>query len=112
MAGNSAKYTFAFHNMDYGIYSCRCNNFTFHGITYPILTNTLENILGYIESSKGKNGGIYLAKHMEKISLQELIIKLEPNFNLVECSKQENNTCQILPTCVFKGILHVMLYYY
>ncbi len=41
--------------------------------------------LGYIDSVRGKNGGIRLALAPKDINLGVLIKKIEPDFNLVEC---------------------------
>ena len=41
--------------------------------------------LGYIDSLRGKNGGIRLALAPKDINLGVLIKQIEPDFNLVEC---------------------------
>ena len=41
--------------------------------------------LGYIESVRGKNGGIRLARAPQDINLGVLIKQIEPDFALVEC---------------------------
>ena len=41
--------------------------------------------LGYIDSVRGKNGGIRLACRPKDINLGVLINQIEPDFNLVEC---------------------------
>ena len=41
--------------------------------------------LGYIDSVRGKNGGIRLACRPKDINLGVLIKQIEPDFNLVEC---------------------------
>ncbi len=41
--------------------------------------------LGYIESVRGKNGGIRLARAPKDINLGVLIRQIEPDFELVEC---------------------------
>ncbi|MES1964462.1 Rrf2 family transcriptional regulator [Psychrobacter sp. AH5] len=41
--------------------------------------------LGYIETIRGKNGGIRLARKPEDINLGILIKQIEPDFALVEC---------------------------
>lgn len=56
--------------------------------------------LGYIESIRGKNGGIRLARAPKDINLGVLIKQIEPDFELVECFgkrplSDENNTDNI-----------------
>ncbi|MEJ6069977.1 Rrf2 family transcriptional regulator, partial [Psychrobacter sp. 16-Bac2893] len=41
--------------------------------------------LGYIDSVRGKNGGIRLARAPKDINLGVLIKQIEPDFALVEC---------------------------
>jgi len=58
--------------------------------------------LGYIETIRGKNGGIRLAKSPESINLGILIKQIEPDFALVECfaatvPKVDNTEQQGLP---------------
>lgn len=59
----------------------------------------------YIESRKGKGGGIKLKKQAEEINLGRLLVELEPDLNLVECFDQTKNTCNITRGCGLKGIL-------
>lgn len=61
--------------------------------------------LGYIDSSKGKGGGIRLAKAPEKLKLGELIMALEPNMNIVECFDAATNTCRIGSACQLRHYL-------
>lgn len=75
---------------------------------YNISRNHLVKIthrlsqLGYINTSKGKGGGIQISKGIEKLNLGDIIIALEPNFNIVECFDAQNNTCRITNSCHFK----------
>lgn len=71
--------------------------------------------LGYIESIRGKGGGIRLAKNPEDINLGALIRQIEPDFELVECFGQsappksdliyqEVIGCVISPECQLKRV--------
>lgn len=75
------------------------------------LVKVVHNLvcLGYVESAKGRNGGIRLALSPEKINLSKLIFELEPNFNLTECYDKKRNTCQMLSICGLKNILNEAL---
>lgn len=59
---------------------------------------------GYIETVRGKGGGMRLAKAPEEIVLGEVIRQTEGDFAMVECFS-ENCSCRILPVCRLKGIL-------
>lgn len=80
-------------------------------ISHHHMVKVVHNLarLGYIESTKGKKGGIRLAMLPEEIRLQKLVLELEPNFNLVECFNMERNTCHIVFICGLKSILHEAL---
>ena len=58
-----------------------------YGISKSHLTKIIYQLgqLGYIESVRGKNGGIRLARAPKDINLGVLIKQIEPDFNLVEC---------------------------
>jgi Rrf2 family nitric oxide-sensitive transcriptional repressor len=59
---------------------------------------------GYIETVRGKGGGMRLAKAPQEIVLGEVIRQSEGDFAMVECFA-ENSACRILPACRLKGIL-------
>ena len=62
--------------------------------TYHISKNHLMKIihelgkLGYIETIRGRNGGIRLAKHPKEINIGEVVSKTEEDFHIVECFNQ------------------------
>lgn len=70
------------------------------------LIKVIHNLskLKLIESFKGKNGGIALAKKAEDINIGKLIRKLENDSPLLECFS-ENNTCKINKMCRLKSAL-------
>lgn len=60
--------------------------------------------LGYIETIRGKGGGIRLRRPPEQINVGELVRHTESDLNIVECFGS-GNACHITPTCVLKGVL-------
>ena len=58
-----------------------------YSISKSHLTKIIHQLgqLGYIESVRGKNGGIRLARAPKDINLGVLIKQIEPDFDLVEC---------------------------
>ncbi|WP_227430938.1 Rrf2 family transcriptional regulator [Psychrobacter sp. I-STPA6b] len=78
------------------------------------LTKVIHQLaqLGYIESIRGKNGGIRLAKAPENINLGEVICHTEPDFAIVPCFDSQNTSdealtksdCRITPVCKLKPI--------
>jgi Rrf2 family nitric oxide-sensitive transcriptional repressor len=62
---------------------------------------------GYIKSTQGKGGGIQLFKSASKINLGEFVRNAEPNFNIVECFDEKNNTCKLKNNCKLKKCLYL-----
>lgn len=58
----------------------------------------------YIETVRGKNGGMRLHLKPEAINIGVLVREMEPDMELVECFSPEN-ACVITPACGLKGIL-------
>jgi len=75
-----------------------------YDISKSHLTKVIHQLgqLGYIESVRGKNGGIRLARAPKEINLGVLIKQIEPDFDLVECfavpvSKDKGSQSKDLP---------------
>lgn len=66
------------------------------------------NKKGYIETIRGKHGGMRLHMPPESINVGVLMREVEPDMNLVECFSAENS-CVITPVCGLRGILHKAL---
>ncbi|MCB0272072.1 MAG: Rrf2 family transcriptional regulator [Bdellovibrionales bacterium] len=83
----------------------------FHHISYHHMGKIVHKLstLGYIESIKGKNGGILLKKHPADIDLKTLFLVLENDLNIVECFDAKTNTCKIYKNCGLKKILNESL---
>ena len=59
---------------------------------------------GLVESTRGRNGGVRLARPPENISVEEALYATEDNFDLVECFGA-NNRCVITDVCKLSGVL-------
>lgn len=62
--------------------------------------------LGLIKTIRGKNGGILMAAQPESVNLGQLVVQLEPHFDLVPCFNKTKANCCIAPTCKLKTVLH------
>lgn len=87
---------------------------------YDISKNHLTKVIhhlakaGYIDSTRGKHGGICLAKLPEQINIGTLIRLTEQDFAIVACLNSPTNSdmplidtknhCVITPVCQLKGI--------
>lgn len=78
--------------------------------SYDISKNHLMKVVhqltlkGYIESVRGKNGGLRLHRQPDDINIGVLVRETEQDLNLVECFSS-NNKCCITPVCGLKNIL-------
>lgn len=79
----------------------------YYGISHNHMSKIVHKLStnGYIESIKGKHGGIRLKKHPSKINLKTLFLLLENDLNIVECFNPMNNQCRISKGCGLKPIL-------
>lgn len=59
---------------------------------------------GYLKTTKGKNGGVYLNMAPQDINVGTLVRELE-NLTLAECFQQESNTCPLMGCCDFEKLL-------
>lgn len=78
-----------------------------YGISRNHLVKVVHRLaqLGYIQSSKGKGGGIRLAHAPETLRLGDVVRTLEPNMHLVECFDAATNRCTVTNACRLKHYL-------
>ncbi|MHB8839738.1 MAG: RrF2 family transcriptional regulator [Gemmatimonadaceae bacterium] len=55
--------------------------------------------LGYVETMRGRGGGVRLIAEPAQINIGTVIRQTEENFRLVECFDASLNTCPIAPSC-------------
>lgn len=60
---------------------------------------------GYIETVRGKGGGMRLARRAEMINLGEVVRDTEENMDIAECFEVGAKPCALLPSCVLKSVL-------
>lgn len=64
---------------------------------------------GFVESVRGRSGGLRLARPANAIYLGEVVRAFEDNSAFVECFDRASNTCVVAPACRLKGVLHEAL---
>ena len=80
----------------------------FYQISRNHLVKVVHNLSlkSYIISTRGKGGGLRLARKPQLINIGAVVRDTEPNFNIVECfSDESKNDCSVEPICKLKNIL-------
>jgi Rrf2 family nitric oxide-sensitive transcriptional repressor len=80
----------------------------FYNISRNHLVKVVHNlgINEFVTTSRGKNGGIKLARPAEEILLSDVVKKTEPDMDLLECFNPKTDNCVISPTCRLKSMLY------
>ncbi len=79
---------------------------------YGISRNHLMKVVnrlsscGYVETIRGKGGGLRLARAPRLINLGEVVRDMEGRFDIVECFNPQHQGCPVLPSCTLKAILN------
>lgn len=61
---------------------------------------------GFVTTTRGKHGGMKLAKPAEQISIGTVVRHLENHFDVVECFDPANTACSLDGACKLKHVLH------
>ncbi len=78
---------------------------------YDIPRNHLTKVVhllggsGWVQTIRGKGGGLRLAMPPEKVSVGAVVRLTESDFDMVECFSKDNNRCVLSPSCRLKSAL-------
>jgi Rrf2 family nitric oxide-sensitive transcriptional repressor len=61
--------------------------------------------LGYVETQRGRHGGVRLAKAPAQVLVGRVVRDTEESLALVECFSPDTNECPIAPACVLASAL-------
>lgn len=75
-------------------------------MSYEHLVKIVQRLadLGYVDTVRGRHGGVRLARAASDIRLGELVRATEESLALVECFTPETNTCPVAPACRLSGM--------
>jgi len=82
-----------------------------YGISRGHLMKVVQELgqLGYIETLRGRGGGLRLALDPSQIRLGDVVRKTEERLDLVECFSTSGGGCRIEPACRLKAALQQAL---
>lgn len=80
---------------------------TAYGISRHHVAKVVHQLgkLGYLDTQRGRGGGIRLARPAEDIRIGKLVRDTESQTVLVECFDAATNTCPLNGSCRLKGLL-------
>ncbi|EDQ31551.1 Rrf2 family protein [Hoeflea phototrophica DFL-43] len=73
----------------------------FYGLPERFLFNILQRLtaVGLMETTRGRGGGIRLARPAEQIMLGDVVRLVEENFEMAECFEAGGTDCPLINTC-------------
>jgi Rrf2 family nitric oxide-sensitive transcriptional repressor len=78
-----------------------------YGISENHLMKVVHRLgrLGYVETVRGKGGGMRLARPAAQINVGAVLRATEDGFDVVECMRGSGSDCRIQRACALKGAL-------
>ncbi|NKB52823.1 MAG: Rrf2 family transcriptional regulator [Rhizobiaceae bacterium] len=61
---------------------------------------------GIVNSTRGRSGGISLARPMDEISIGEVVRLIEADFAVVECLREGQSNCVFSSHCKLRGVMN------
>jgi len=83
---------------------------------YDISRNHLMKVVhqlganGYIDTLRGKGGGIKLARPPEQIVVGDVVRSMEENMDIVACFQPDFSACVLAPACRLKTAMNEALH--
>jgi Rrf2 family transcriptional regulator, nitric oxide-sensitive transcriptional repressor len=78
-----------------------------YGISLNHLLKVVQKLaeLGYVETTRGKSGGVRLLAEPSTLTLGAVVRGMEPELGVVPCLRADQQLCVIAPACKLKSIL-------
>lgn len=62
-------------------------------------------VKGYLATTRGRNGGLRLARPAREIIVGDIVRQMEPDMAIVPCLHPDGGTCAIVPACRLRNLL-------
>lgn len=62
--------------------------------------------LGFIESTRGPSGGVWIKEKTGRLSLKDIVSQTEEQFNIADCFNNKASNCTMLKGCLLKKSLN------
>ena len=78
-----------------------------HAIAKNHLTKVVHRLgtLGYIDTVRGRNGGLRLGREPADINIGDVVRHTETDFHMAPCFDLAQAACTYAPACALKGVL-------
>jgi Rrf2 family nitric oxide-sensitive transcriptional repressor len=78
-----------------------------HGVSKNHLMKIVNDLArqGVLQTTRGRGGGLCLAKPATDIRVGDVVRNSETDFRLAECFDARTNACTLTPSCRLKGVL-------
>lgn len=83
--------------------------------TFAVSANHLNKVVqrlahaGFVETYRGRSGGVALARSPADINLGDVVRSLEADFAVVECFLEGDAACCLTPACRLRGLMREAL---
>ncbi|MCW8916460.1 MAG: Rrf2 family transcriptional regulator [Magnetovibrio sp.] len=79
-----------------------------YGVSRNHMVKVIHNLgaNGYVQTVRGKSGGVRLAKEPQDIKISDVVLLTEPHMEIQECFSREKNTCPLIDDCNLMGVFY------
>lgn len=78
-----------------------------HGLSFTHVQKVVQSLegAGFVETFRGRGGGVALARDPATVMVGEVVRSLEPHLNLVSCFRSGDSGCAFEAGCALRGTL-------
>lgn len=78
-----------------------------HGLSFTHVQKVVQSLegAGFVETFRGRGGGVTLARDPGTVTIGEVVRSLEPHLDLVSCFRAGDSGCALAAGCALRGTL-------